>query len=91
MATNLENILGPIEKIEAGISDPFGGTPCIVLTTIYLKDGTVLWVEGEHDTAYIPLDANKMDREKIISAVDRGDHDEEDFADLMEAIEIEFQ
>jgi len=37
-------------------SDPFGGTPVFIVYQVVFEDGTTTYVEGEHDTPYIPPD-----------------------------------
>jgi len=45
-----------IKDIQGFPSDPFGGTPLFNIARIVFDDGTEIFVEGEHDCAYIPAD-----------------------------------
>jgi hypothetical protein len=42
-------------------ADPFGGTPLFQISHIVFEDGTTVFVEGEHDVAYIPAQGDEDD------------------------------
>jgi hypothetical protein len=48
-------------------SDPFGAGPIFKVSQIVFEDGTTVYVEGEHDVAYIPSDEKlkNMDEETL--------------------------
>jgi hypothetical protein len=48
-------------------SDPFGGTPVFVISQLLFEDGTTIYVEGEHDTAYLSSNSEftNMDEETL--------------------------
>lgn len=54
---SLSKLLGqPIKDIGGYISMEFD-VPVFKLTQIVLVDGTCIWVQGEHDIAYLPAHA----------------------------------
>ena len=53
-------------------SDPFGGTPLFKINQIVFDDGSTVWVEGEHDTAYLSADdeMKNMDEDTLQGFID---------------------
>jgi hypothetical protein len=51
---------------------PFGGTPLFRISQIIFEDGTSMFVEGEHDVAYLPADdeVTNMDEETLQKFID---------------------
>lgn len=87
----LEEILGSkVREVDCYVASPFDGVPVIRLSKIVLEDGRSFFIEGEHDTPYIPISSKNMDKERIVAAVDRDD-DEDYVRSLLEEIEEVFQ
>jgi hypothetical protein len=53
-------------------SDPFGGVPVFKVFQIVFEDGTGIFIEGEHDVAYLPSDEKlkNMDEETLQSFIE---------------------
>lgn len=48
-------------------ADPFGGTPLFKVSQIVFDDDSTVYVEGEHDVAYLPAtdELQNMDEETL--------------------------
>lgn len=53
-------------------ADPFGGTPVFEIKQLLFDDGSTVWVEGEHDTPYLPSDESmqNMDEDTLQKFID---------------------
>jgi len=53
-------------------SDPFDGVPLFNISRIIFEDGTEVFVESEHDVAYLPPDdkLSNMDEETLQKFID---------------------
>lgn len=75
---SLGNIVGkPISDVIGFISEEFG-IPVFQVTKICFLDGTSLWVEGEHDIAYIPVDGDLLTEEKLDELLEKEEEEDEE-------------
>lgn len=55
-------------------ADPFGGIPLFKINQIVFDDDSTVWVEGEHDVAYLSAmdEMQNMDQDTLQAFIDEG-------------------
>lgn len=80
-----------IIDLEGYISQEFGlDSPVFNVCNVVFEDGTLLSLQGEHDTAYVPADdVPGLTKKDMLLCFDPGDIDEEDDEEDDEEYEAE--
>jgi hypothetical protein len=70
----IEEIFGKkVKTIDVYVSWMMGTVPTLHLSAIIFDDNTKVYIEGEHDNAYLPLDQESMDVKKILEICENDD------------------
>jgi len=68
IGVEIEKVLGSrIKTIDVFVSNPFGdsGVPILELSKMILEDGREIYIEGEHDSAYICISEKGIIKEEL--------------------------
>ncbi len=71
----IEDVLGSkIKTIDVSVDCPFdSGAPVLTLFKIILEDGREIFIEGEHDVAYIPISGKGINQEVLLKLAEAGE------------------